>query len=437
MSPWTNVIRGTEARLADHMSRDVVVVGGGVIGAACAYALSSRGVSVTLVERGELAAGASGRNHGLLFVPTEPELVRMAAGTLPMIREVAEATPLRVRFDHEPLGFLVVAADREEMADARAEAEGAEANGVEVERVHAERLPEVEPSLAPGLAEGWLLRDGRRLDPAALTVALASAARSRGAEVLTHLTARALLVRGDSVAGVVTDDGVLESGTVVLAAGPWTSALLRPLGVHLPIAAVRGWLVHLGAGPVAPRVLVERGGWHTLSGGGSFRAEEPPAPELTAREVAEGRPGSDVGTLVQPNPDRSVLLGGSIQAALAPEPEEPTVPGEILRRAIALMPGLADHTVLGAWWGLRPASPDGLPVIGTVRPGLVVASGHGAKGVILSGGTAELVASLVTGDPPPFDTDPFAPDRFGQELSPGPDRGGADPRSRSGGPPRG
>jgi glycine oxidase len=199
----------------------------------------------------------------------------------------------------------------------------------------------------------------------------------------------------------------------VLATGPWTSALLRPLGVHLPIAAVRGWLVHLGAGPVAPRVLVERGGWHTLSGGGSFRAEAPPAPELTAREVAEGRPGPDVGTLVQPSPDGSVLLGGSVQAALAPEPEEPTVPREILRRAIDLMPGLAGHPVLGAWWGLRPASPDALPMVGTVRPGLVVASGHGAKGVILSGGTAELVASLVTGEPAPFDAEPFAPARFG------------------------
>jgi glycine/D-amino acid oxidase-like deaminating enzyme len=419
------------------MSRDVVVVGGGVIGAACAYALSSRGLSVTLVERAELAAGASGRNHGLLFVPTEPELVRMATETLPLIREVAEATPLRVHYDDEPLGFLVVAADRDEVAEARAEAEGAEANGVAVERVPADRLREVEPSLVPGLAEGWLLRDGHRLDPAALTVALASAARSRGAEVLTHLTARALLERGHSIAGVVTDDGVIEAGSVVMAAGPWTSAMLRTIGVHLPIAAVRGWLVHLGAGTVTPRVLVERGGWHTLSGGGSFRAEAPPAPELIARQVAEGRPGPDVGTLVQPTSDGSVLLGGSVQAALAPEPEEPAVPREILRRAIDLMPGLADHPVLGAWWGLRPASPDALPVVGTVRPGLVVASGHGAKGVILSGGTAELVASLVTGDPPPFDAGPFAPDRFGQALSPGRDRGGAGPRYRSGGRPRG
>src|SRR5919106_2820358 len=133
------------------MASDVVVVGGGVIGTACAYALSSRGASVTLVERAELAAGASGRNHGLLFVPTEPELVTMAAGTLPMVREVAEATPMRVRFDEEPLGFLVVAGDRDEVADARAEAEGAEANGVAVELVPPDRLPDVEPSLATGL----------------------------------------------------------------------------------------------------------------------------------------------------------------------------------------------------------------------------------------------------------------------------------------------
>lgn len=395
------------------MSPDVIVVGGGVIGSACAYGLASCGVSVTLIERAELAAGASGRNHGLLFVPTEPELVDMAARTLPMVREVAEATPLPLLFDDDPLGFLVVAASEEDVGDARAEAEGAEANGVAVEHVPAERLPEVEPALAPGLTEAWLLRDGRRLDPAALTVALAAAARAHGAEVRTHLTVRALLGRDERIVGVMTDQGALEAGTVVVAAGPWTSALLRPLGGHTAIAAVRGWLVRLGAGPATPRLLVERGGWHTLSGGGSFRAEAPPSPVLTAGEVAEGRPGPDLGTLLQPNPDGSVLLGGSLQAALSPEPEDPSIPREILRRAIELAPGLAGHPVLGAWWGLRPTSPDALPAVGSMGPGLVVASGHGAKGVILSGGTAGLVAALITGDPPPFDPTPFDPARFG------------------------
>jgi D-hydroxyproline dehydrogenase subunit beta len=395
------------------MAADVLVVGGGVVGAACAHALSSRDLSVTLVERAELAAGASGRNHGLLFVPTEPELVEMAARTLPLVREVAQATPLRILFDDEPLGFLVVAADEEDVADARAEARAAEANGVEFEHVPGERLGEVEPALAPGLVEAWLLRDGRRLDPAALTVALAAVARDRGAEVRTHLTVRGLLASGERVVGAMTDQGPIHADTVVVAAGPWTAALLRPLGIHLPIAAVRGWLVHLGPGPGSPRVLVERGGWHTISGGGTFRAEAPPAPALRAAEVAEGRSGLDVGTLLQPTPDGSVLLGGSLQAALGPEPEEPSVPREILRRAIALAPGLAEHPVLGAWWGLRPTTPDVVPAVGEVRPGLVVASGHGAKGVILSGGTAELVAAAVLGEAPPFDASAFDPRRFG------------------------
>jgi D-hydroxyproline dehydrogenase subunit beta len=395
------------------MAADVVVVGGGVIGAACAYVLSSRGASVTLVERSELAAGASGRNHGLLFVPTEPELVEMAARTVPLVREVAEASPLRVPFDDPPIGFLVVAADQDDVADAREEAQAAQANGVEVKHLPGHRLSEVEPALAGDLVDGWLLRDGRRLDPAALTVALAAGARERDAEVRTHLTVRALLAEGRRIVGVMTDHGPLSAGTVVLAAGPWTAALLRPLGIHLPIAGVRGWLVHLGPGPGSPRVIVERGGWHTLSGGGTFRAEAPPAPVLRAAEVAEGRLGPDLGTLLQPNPDGSVLLGGSLQAALSPEPEEPSVPRQILRRAIALAPRLAEHPVLGAWWGLRPSTPDVLPAVGELRPGLVVASGHGAKGVILSGGTAELVAATVLGDPPPFDPSPFDPRRFG------------------------
>ncbi|HJV03679.1 MAG TPA: FAD-dependent oxidoreductase, partial [Actinomycetota bacterium] len=96
-----------------------------------------------------------------------------------------------------------------------------------------------------------------------------------------------------------------------------------------------------------------------------------------------------------------------------PEPEEPSVPRQILRRAIALAPGLAEHPVLGAWWGLRPSTRDLVPAVGELWPGLVVASGHGGKGVILSGGTAELVAATVLDDPPPFDPSPFDPRRFG------------------------
>jgi glycine/D-amino acid oxidase-like deaminating enzyme len=107
-----------------------------------------------------------------------------------------------------------------------------------------------------------------------------------------------------------------------------------------------------------------------------------------------------------------MLAGGSRQGVITNEPEDPSVPREILRRAIDILPSLAGTPVLSAWWGLRPMTPDDRPLIGSVAEGLVVATGHGSQGIILGGGTGSLVAALVTGEEPPFDPAPFEPGRF-------------------------
>ena len=88
------------------------------------------------------------------------------------------------------------------------------------------------------------------------------------------------------------------------------------------------------------------------------------------------------------------------------------LPQQILRAGIRLAPSLADTTVTSTWWGLRPMTPDERPFVGTVRDGLVVATGHGSEGVILGAGTAQLATSIVMGGPPPFDAAPFDPFRF-------------------------
>lgn len=389
---------------------DVVVVGGGIIGGACAYELAGRGLSVTLVERGELAAGASGRNHGLLLVPPDPALLPMFEASLALYREVSPTAPVPVGLDEDPIGFLVVAGeDEEERRAGKEEAEAAAASGVEIRRLEGAELHAAEPELAEELAEGWLLEDGRRLDPAALTVSLALLAAERGAEIRRHLTVRSLLLRGETVGGVVTDAGRIEADLVVLAAGPWSPGLLRPLGIHLPVMGARGWLVHLA--PADPPVtrLVERAGWHVLGG------EEEPFP---ASGLADAPPGPDAGTLLQPNRDGTLLVGGSRQRVITDEPEDPGVPGELVRRATRIAPSLAGAAVLGAWWGVRPMSPDGRPLVGWLADGLLVATGHGPQGVILGGGTARLVGSYAAGDEAPFDPGPFLPDRLAARSGP-------------------
>jgi len=133
--------------------------------------------------------------------------------------------------------------------------------------------------------------------------------------------------------------------------------------------------------------------------------------------VADRNPAADTGVLIQPNPDGTVLVGGSRQIVVAPEPEDPSVPQRLLRAAIALAPPLGDAAVLGAWWGIRPVTPDGRPIVGTLREGLMVAAGHGSLGVILAGGTADLLGATVSAETPPFDAAPFDPFRFARNMA--------------------
>jgi glycine/D-amino acid oxidase-like deaminating enzyme len=150
--------------------------------------------------------------------------------------------------------------------------------------------------------------------------------------------------------------------------------------------------------------IVERAGWHPVP-------EEEAGPPPRAADLAAGGRGAEVGTLLHSTIDGSVLAGGSRQ--VASEPDDPSVPAAIAGGAVALVPGLAEAPVLGSWWGVRPMSPDGRPLVGPVGDGLLVATGHGSHGVILGGGTGELVAALVLGGEVPFDPSPFEPGRFG------------------------
>ena len=382
----------------------MVIVGGGIIGCACAFELAGLGLKVTLLERDELAAGASGRNQGLFGIPADPALAEMARSGLAVYRdEVVETSAVPVAFDREPIGELMLAVEDDQVEALRAHVEEKRAIGIDGERLDDAQLAELEPAVARDLAEAWLLPDVRRMDPGALTVALATLARERGAEIRHHVNARGLVPAGDGVGGVATDDGVIAAETVIVAAGPWSPQLLRPVGIDLPLRPSRGWLVRLAARPNLLNTLVNEYG-------PDYDHEEP---IVRTGMLARGDlPEPDVGALAHQAPDGDVFAGASHSTAIGPEPEDPRVPRMILERAIRVVPALADLPVRQTWWGIRPMSPDDRPMIGRVREGLLVATGHGPEGVLLGAGTAKLVASLISGGEPPFDPEPFDPGRF-------------------------
>ena len=382
---------------------DVVVVGGGIIGAACAFELAERGASVTLLEREELAAGASGRNNGLWVTPVDPALLPMAKISLARYLEVSEASPVPFRLDREPIGLVAAALDDEEMRTGEQAHQLYRAAGVGVDRLEAAEVLQLEPAISSHVLGGWLVHHGHRLAPAALTVSLALMAAERGATVRHHLPVRAVLEEGGRVGGVMTDEGRIGADEVVVAAGPWSLALLDPIGVRLPITGARGWLVRLDPTPGLLRHLVASAGWEEATS----RREDGAVRAGSLEEVSAA-----TSTLLHPTTDGSLIAGSSRQPVITPEAEEPGVPARIVRGAIRMVPALADAEVRSAWWGIRPLTPDERPVVGRVAEGLSIACGHGSEGVILGAGTGQLVAAQLLGDDAPFDPEPFDPGRF-------------------------
>ena len=391
-------------------SADVVVVGGGILGTAVALEVAASGAQVVLVERAALADGASGRNHGLIFRPEHPALLDLYRASLDSYRALDEVTPLHLALDSAPRGLLLVASEEGDWPAAEREATVAALGGLAIERLDGAGLQEAEPALSEGHLGGFLIDDGLRLDPAALTLALAWQARAAGADLVTHCDVKQVLVRRGRVQGVATDEGAVSAPVVVNAAGPWAAKLARSAGVAaLPIGGIRGWLLLAQAPPGMMRHLVVSAGWHLGAG------DPGPGPVTVAdHQLGPEAPRRDVGCLVQQNEGGAVLLGGSRAMSLAEHPEGPEVTAQIAARAAQLVPALEWAPLLATWSGVRPTSPDGLPLIGWVPgvEGFFIAGGHGGAGVTLAAGSARLAGALLAGKEPFSDPRPYDPARF-------------------------
>ena len=248
---------------------DVVVVGGGIIGAACAFELARRGRIGDPAREGR----ARGRSLG-----TEPRVPRHLEGPGAGAARSADprsGTSRSSRTRRRRCSWTASRSARSPSRSTRTRSRNCArgrrrraAIGVRVERVDDARR-ELEPELAPELLEAYRLDEGHRVDPLALTVCLAALARNEGATIRHHLPARRLVRANGRVTGVVTDDGIVEGDVVVLAAGPWSAALARPLGISLPIAAARGWLVHADPGRPLFRHWIQSGARRLLAGAGA------------------------------------------------------------------------------------------------------------------------------------------------------------------------
>jgi glycine/D-amino acid oxidase-like deaminating enzyme len=386
-------------------SPDVLVIGGGIVGTAAAAFLAEGGASVVLVEREGLASGASGANSGVVQHPFDPVLAVLYRETVALYRELA-AADLGFRLADEPAGLLYVSPDE---AAVRGVDRSLAAAFPDLDRIVAggAALNEIEPAVGPDL---WACRVGIGfpVQPAASTYAYASLAERRGAAIRLGRSAT-LAVDGDRVVGAVVDGQSLLAGAVLVAAGPWSAALVDPTGRWAPIRHRWGVVVEVDLARPPVHVLEEAEIGAVIG-----------TDQVAAR--SDGRDGADPGDAADPANeallDFSLVPGpggtsvGSTFLGREPDPAdwiEPT-----LVRAAGFVPALADAPIRGTRACARPQSRDGRPLIGRVpgRDGLFICAGHGSWGISTGPAAARLVTDLIMGRDAGI-PDALAADRFG------------------------
>jgi glycine oxidase len=364
---------------------DVVIVGGGVVGCSVAWSLAREGLAVTLLERHEIAGEASGAAAGMLApiveAPEQGAFLEFGLRSLGMFPALVDELRERTGVDaeYEPSGVLRIAADPEEAGRLRARAGRGRALGLEW--LDREAAREMEPGLGAGVAGAlWSPREAH-LRSAPLTRAFARAAAESGARIRTGTAVLGLERRGERIAGVRTPEGRIPAGVVVVCAGAFTPECLASVGAasFAPVEPVRGQLLTLVSPRPGPRTILWRGSLYLV-------------PKRDG-SVVVGATEERVGF------ERRVTAAGVLH---------------LLERAFALLPGLADFEPSGSFAGLRPCTPDRLPVIGPVPglEGLLVAAGHFRNGVLLAPATAALVTDRVLGKEPWAGADAFLPARF-------------------------
>ncbi|HUZ84550.1 MAG TPA: FAD-dependent oxidoreductase, partial [Gaiellales bacterium] len=370
--------------------RDVIVVGGGVIGACTAWQLAERGADVLLLERGALAGGATCRSQGLLLDPDRAEMWPLFAESNRLYDELAAACEVRLSLDRDPIGTLFVASSP---AQLELLAQACPPVGQLLDR---DAVLAAEPSLAAHVAGGLLLPGGRRSDPTALTVAAAERARAAGAEIRCHVDVKQL-----SRGAAVTDAGVERARTTVLAAGAWSRRLARTAGHELPVRPVRGWLAVTAPQPPFLRHVVYEAAYNPPTG------PQPGQPvslsDLATGDLATAGAGSAHAVSVHQNGDGTIMVGASRSAALREGDESAAALRVNAERACRLLPPLAAAEVAVTWSGLRPFSADGLPYIGRLDDHLVACAGHGSEGILSGAGSGRLAAELALGLAPHTD----------------------------------
>jgi glycine/D-amino acid oxidase-like deaminating enzyme len=366
-------------------SFDLIIVGAGIVGAACAAECARAGLKVLVLDRGPIAGGttAAGMGHIVVMDDSEAQFA-LTHFSRTLWQQLVPQLPADVEYD--PCGTLWLAADEEEMAEVHRKQKYYTQHSVRVEVLNGTDVAKAEPNLRAGMAGGLRVVDDAVVYPPCATRFLLEQAAQHGTQTRTGTTVAALLPEG----GVLLADGSrISAHRCVNVTGPTSPTLTH----GVPVRKRKGHLVITDRYPAFVH--------HQIV-------------ELGYLKSAHGTSKDSVAFNIQPRKTGQVLIGSSRQFDADSTAVDQHILDRMLNRAFEYMPALGKLSSTRVWTGHRAATPDKLPLIGPSQSSdrIWLATGHEGLGITTSLGTGRLLADLLLQRSAPIPAEPYSPARF-------------------------
>jgi len=375
---------------------DAVIIGAGVIGASIAFHLTRHGIKPLLVEKSDPAAGSSGACDGLVFLQSKkPGLhLKLALESRKRFDRLVDQLGSGIEF-RNPGGMCLIESEAE-LAAMRIFVEEQRTSGLDVELIDGDEARRREPCLSRKVIAATFSAMDSQVNPYALTFSFLRAAESAGARILRGEEVKGIEVVSGKVTGVFASNRRISSPVVVNAAGALAAEVGRLAGLEIPITPRRGQIIVTKAVPPLLR--------HCLIS----------AQYVAAKFKPETAATGGMGFSLEQTDSGNILIGSTRE--FVGFDRRTTFDGvrTIASRIVPVIPALKHVPVIRTFGGLRPYTPDGLPILGKVAglEGFIMAAGHEGDGIALSAITGELIADLIATGRTQFPLDAFRLERF-------------------------
>ncbi len=380
----------------NRLKTDVVIIGAGIIGSSIAYHLAQKNIRVTVVEKGDMADGSSGACDGLVFLQSKKPGIHLQLAMESRQRFDRLALQLPVPIEYRNTGGLVVIETEDEWAAMTQFVDRQQETGLEVSLVTKKQIRSLAPCLSGHIVGASYSPLDGQVNPIALTLGFVLGARHLGATILRHTTVTGIEKTAGRVSAVETTTGRIETDIVVNAAGAHAAQIGALAGLDIPIRPRRGQLIVTETcPPMIDHCMIS-------------------ARYIAAKFNPDIAGTNDEGVSIEQTHTGQFLLGSTREFVGFNKQTTPIHLHRIAAKAVGIIPALTQVHAIRAFAGLRPYTPDGLPVLGPVAavPGFFMAAGHEGDGIALSPITGHLIAQLITTGKSDIPLDDFRLDRF-------------------------